>query len=484
IFDSTVETYRPHSTLGLSVGGCAHGDRPAAHRATEVAAASTKWTRCAAPVTSARGRGHDDFTFREPKCQGRSFPGRLSSSAAANAIRCATDAHWSAHCSERCRRALQRGGTMIDDERQMRPGSEVHLDEWVTPEIADEHGYIRAGKVLEWMDVVGVLAATRHCRSPVVTASIDGMELQKPIRVGERLAMTASVAFTTPRSIGVSVAMRHGAPDDATPPSSVAGYMTFVALDDEGKPLHVPQFQPETPAEVARFREGRLRSEFRKKMLSGQLPDLDAVNAPAPENPLFIRELLKLLPRSLQLPFERGRATGERHPHPSYVHKIEPIRGGKLNFHGTPYGGTLMRWIESSAQLSARSHLHGNPVRLVGLHGLTFIRPVARHVFIHVRSAIAHTGTDSLTALVNVHAEDPTAGSQTETLRAFLTYAPVAANGAGAPAICALECVGDEELGLFKEVEHRLALQRTLRDGSAGAMTVPRAADLAFRETR
>jgi len=373
---------------------------------------------------------------------------------------------------------------MIDEERQMRPGSEVHLDEWVTPEIADEHGYIRAGKVLEWMDVVGVLAATRHCRSPVVTASIDGMELQKPIRVGERLAMTASVAFTSPRSIGVSVAMRHGAPDDATPPSSVAGYMTFVALDDEGKPLPVPQFQPETPAEVARFREGRLRSEFRKKMLSGQLPDLDAANAPAPENLLFIRELLKFLPRSLKLPFERGRVTGERHGHPSYVHKIEPIRGGKLNFHGTLYGGTLMRWIESSAQLSARSHLHGNPVRLVGLHGLTFIRPVARHVFIHVRSAIAHTATDSLTALVNVHAEDPTAGSQTETLRAFLTYAPVAANGAGAPAICALECVGDEELGLFKEVEHRLALQRTLRDGSAGAMTVPRAADLAFRETR
>ena len=373
---------------------------------------------------------------------------------------------------------------MIDEERQMRPGSEVHLDEWVTPEIADEHGYIRAGKVLEWMDVVGVLAATRHCRSPVVTASIDGMELQKPIRVGERLAMTASVAFTSPRSIGVSVAVRHGAPDDATPPSSVAGYMTFVALDDEGKPLPVPQFQPETPAEVARFREGRLRSEFRKKMLSGQLPDLDAANAPAPENPLFIRELLKLLPRSLKLPFERGRATGERHPHPSYVHKIEPIRGGKLNFHGTLYGGTLMRWIESSAQLSARSHLHGAPVRLVGLHGLTFIRPVARHVFIHVRSAIAHTATDSLTALVNVHAEDPTAGSQTETLRAFLTYAPVAANGAGAPAICALECVGDEELGLFKEVEHRLALQRTLRDGSAGAMIVPRAADVAVRETR
>jgi acyl-CoA hydrolase len=365
------------------------------------------------------------------------------------------------------------------DEQQARAGSEVHLDEWVTPEIADEHGYIRAGKILEWMDVVGVLAATRHCRRPVVTASVDGMELQKPIRVGERVAMTASVAFTSPRSIGVSMAMRHGAPEETTPPSSVAGYMTFVALDEAGDPLPVPQFQPETPSEVARFREGRIRAEFRKKMLAGQLPELQS--APAPENPLFIRELLKLLPRSLQLPFDRAHATGRRHRHFSYVHKIEPIRRDTLNFHGTLYGGTLMRWIETCAQLSARSHQHGAPVRLVGLHGLTFIRPVERHVFIHVRSAIAHTGPDSLTALVNVHAEDPTASGQVETLRAFLTYAPIAINGASEP-VCALECVGDEEIGLFKEVEHRQALQRTLRDGSAGMLTRPGAANAPARE--
>src|SRR3954469_14959215 len=352
---------------------------------------------------------------------------------------------------------------------QIRPSSEVHLDEWVTPEIADESGYIRAGKILEWMDVVGVLAATRHCRHPVVTASVDGMELQKPIRVGERVAMTARIAFTSSRSIGVSFAMRHGLPDGATPPPSVAGYMTFVILDESGSPLEVPQFQPDTPAEVARFREGRIRYEFRKQVLSGQLPDVVAANQPPAENPLLIRELLKLLPRSLQLPFDRSRAGGHPHSHPSYVHKIEPIRGSKLNFHGTLYGGTLMRWIESAAQLSARSHMHGAPVRLVGLHGLTFIRPVERHVFIHVRSVIAHTAQDSLTALVNVHAEDPIAGTQIETLRAFLTYVPVAAGGEAAAPICALECLGDEERAIFEEVEHRLALQRRLGDPAVAA---------------
>jgi acyl-CoA hydrolase len=356
---------------------------------------------------------------------------------------------------------------MSDEELQLRPGAEVHLDEWVTPEIADESGYIRAGKILEWMDVVGVLAATRHCRRPVVTASIDGMELQKPIRVGERVAMTAAIAFTSTRSIGVSVAMRHG-PDGATLTGSVAGYMTFVTLDPDGHALAVPQFQAETPAELARFREGQIRNEFRKKMISGQLPEVGAANDGPAENPLFIRELLKLLPRSLKLPFDRAHPNGERHRHLSYVHKIEPIRGGTLNFHGTLYGGTLMRWIESAAQLSARSHLHGGPVRLVGLHGLTFIRPVQRHVFVHVRSMIAHTTRETLTALVNVRAEDPIAGKQVETLRAFLTYAPVAAPGTES-AICPLECIGDEDRAIFSEVEHRLALQRRLGAEAAAA---------------
>jgi acyl-CoA hydrolase len=290
------------------------------------------------------------------------------------------------------------------------------------------------------------------------------------------------VSFTSPRSIGVSVAMRHGLPQDPTPRSSVAGYMTFVALNEDGQATPVPQFQPQTPAEAARFREARIRSEFRKSMSAGQpgvAESPDPAPAPEAEKRLFIRELLNRLPRSLQLPFGMGGDAPQRHDHPSYVHKIEPVRGSKLNFHGTLYGGTLMRWIETCAQLSARSHLHGAPVRLVGLHGLTFIRPVERHVFIHVQSAVAHTSTDSLTALVNVHAEDPIGGDSIETLRAFLTYAPIAVNGGKEVAICALECIGDDERALFHEVERRLALQRSLRESAAAR---PQSASTGARE--
>jgi acyl-CoA hydrolase len=342
----------------------------------------------------------------------------------------------------------------------VRSRPDAHLDEWVAPDIADEHGFLRAGKILEWMDVVGVLAATRHCRRPVATASVDGIELLHPIRVGERLTMTAALGHTSERSIGVSVSMRHG--KHAAEQRSLTGYMTFIALDAHGKPAPVPQFRAETPEEVARFREGNLRREFRKKLLAGQLP------APPPrgrEQTLFALELLKLLPRTFPRLFDRIEVPEPRRRHLSYVHKIEPVRASKLNFHGTLYGGTLMRWIEATANLSARAYLDGAPVRLCGLHGLTFIRPVRRHVFVHIRSVVAHTANESLTVLVNVEAEQPLVGEQEETLRAFLTYVPLDAK----LRIPQLECVGDEEQAAFDEVEHRLALQRSLGDAVASA---------------
>ena len=336
-----------------------------------------------------------------------------------------------------------------------RPGPEVHLDEWVAPDIADEHGYLRAGKILEWMDVVGALAGTRHCRRPVVTASIDGMELASPIRVGARVTLAAQVAHTSERSAGISVTMEH----DGQP--CVGAYMTFVALDDDGKAMRVPQVVPETPAECARFREGELRREFRKKLAAGLAPLVVAPHSSQGEGNadgvLLLREWLKTLPR-LRLPWDRSDPMRPRTRHVSYIHKIEPVRVGKLNFHGTLYGGTLMRWLEGAASLSARAYLAGRPVRLTGLHGLTFIRPASRDVFVHIRSVVVHITNDSVTTLVEVRAEDPVAGSYVEILRAFLSYAPLEA-GASIPP---LECAGEDETALFQEVEHRRALRRAI----------------------
>jgi acyl-CoA hydrolase len=270
--------------------------------------------------------------------------------------------------------------------------------------------------------------------------------------------------------MGVAVSMTRHEQAVGGPSPTLQGYMTFVALDDDGKAAAVPQLQPETPEEIARFREGSVRREFRRKLETGQLPPPHSAanDDPTPDYRLFIRESLKLLPISFRLPWDRADSTKPRTRQRSYVHKIEPIRSSKLNFHGTLYGGTLMRWIETTAHLSARAYLDGKPVRFAGVHGLTFIRPVTQHVFVHIRSMVVHAAADSLTVIVNVHAEDPIAGGQEETLRAFLTYAPVSATAAPPARIPPVECQSDEERALFDEVEHRLALQRSLARPATG----------------
>jgi acyl-CoA hydrolase len=249
--------------------------------------------------------------------------------------------------------------------------------------------------------------------------------------------------------------MLHGLATDEKMRRCVDGYMTFVALDEQGQLSDVPQFVPETPVEVARFREGQLRREFRRKLELGTVSTMEPLkDVPTSDQPLLVRELLKRLP--FRMPWDRDLRPQGRHS--SYMHTIEPVREQHLNFHGTLYGGTLMRWMENTAGLSARAYA-GSAVRLVGLHGLNFIRPVHRNVFVHIRSVVVHTSDADLTVLVNVHAENPIDGSYDETLRAFVTYVPV--GDATSPRIPPLERQSEEDRALFEEVEHRLALQRS-----------------------
>lgn len=336
-------------------------------------------------------------------------------------------------------------------------GSEVHLDEWVGPGIVDSSGYLRPGKILEWMDVVGVIVSSRYARAPVVTASVDGLVLTQPIQVGSRVTMTAKVGYTSARTIGVCVNMDHIANNAALnkKKNSVKGYMVFVALGDDQKPISVPQFVPGTPSEEKLYNEGLLRQEFRaqaKEKESGQMREEMPWNHPS-----ALKEMLKQLPKSLRAPWERPEPRGVRSRHYSYIHKIEPVFAGQLNFTGTLYGGTLVKWVETAAHLSAKAFLDGADVTMTGLHGLNFLQPVKKNVFLHIRSHVVHTTDENLTVLTEVQAEDPVANEIESTLRAFLTYRPLRK-----VTIPNLPLDSEDDRKLFREVNARLELHKKL----------------------
>jgi acyl-CoA hydrolase len=83
------------------------------------------------------------------------------------------------------------------------------------------------------------------------------------------------------------------------------------------------------------------------------------------------------------------------------------------------------------------------------------------NLFVHIRSMVAHVGSQSITVLVSVQAEDPVRGEFYDTVRAFLTYTPLKVKS-GIARIPPLACVGEEEEALFHEVESRILLQRII----------------------
>ena len=126
-----------------------------------------------------------------------------------------------------------------------------------------------------WMDIAAAIAAQRHCNAPVVTASVDNISFENPIKLGNTVHIEAKVsrAFTTSMEVHLKV---WG--EDFTQQykyKSNEAYYTFVALDPNRKPRHVPQLIAETKEDVELF-EGALRRRQVRLILGGKMNPDDA----------------------------------------------------------------------------------------------------------------------------------------------------------------------------------------------------------------
>ena len=142
--------------------------------------------------------------------------------------------------------------------------SKVEMTEIVFPNDANPLGNVMGGRVMHWIDICAAVAAGRHARSPVVTASVDKIDFKRPVRVGGILVLHASVnyAHRTSMEVGVKVFNEERASGNRNHVASA--YLTFVALDgDTGTPRPVLPVVPETDDEKRRHREAIQRRERR-----------------------------------------------------------------------------------------------------------------------------------------------------------------------------------------------------------------------------
>jgi acyl-CoA hydrolase len=133
------------------------------------------------------------------------------------------------------------------------------MAEFALPVYSNPLGNVLGGHIMHLVDLAGATAAIRHCRCAVVTASVDSMSFLHPIKIGQLITLKASVnrVFRTSMEVGVKVLVEDLHRGIVYHTNS--SYVTFVALDDDGKPRPVPPVIPETAAEKRRWREADAR---------------------------------------------------------------------------------------------------------------------------------------------------------------------------------------------------------------------------------
>jgi acyl-CoA hydrolase len=143
--------------------------------------------------------------------------------------------------------------------------SRTEMTELVLPQDSNLLGNILGGRVMHLIDVAGAIAAHRHCHRQVVTASVDHLDFLNPVRVGDLIVLEAQVnrAFHTSVEVGVEVFSEDSVA--SVRKHTTHAFLTFVALDEAGKPVAVPPLIVKTSEERRRFREAGERRNLRLK---------------------------------------------------------------------------------------------------------------------------------------------------------------------------------------------------------------------------
>ena len=143
--------------------------------------------------------------------------------------------------------------------------SHTILTDIVLPPDTNYHGTIFGGNVMAYIDKVATIAAMRHCRRVVVTASSDSLDFLSPIKTGEAICVEGYVTWTHNTSMEIYVKVQAENLLTGEKRLTSRAYLTFVALDENNKPVAVPPVIPETEEERWNYQTAQERYESRKR---------------------------------------------------------------------------------------------------------------------------------------------------------------------------------------------------------------------------
>lgn len=142
--------------------------------------------------------------------------------------------------------------------------SRTVMTQIIFPGDTNYFGTMFGGKVMEYIDKIAAIAAMRHARKAVVTASSDSLDFLAPVTVGEIIELEAFVTWTHRSSMEVYVKVQSENLLTGEKKTTATSYLTLVAMED-GRPSQVPQVIPETDEEIRIHQGAAERHEQRKK---------------------------------------------------------------------------------------------------------------------------------------------------------------------------------------------------------------------------
>jgi acyl-CoA hydrolase len=141
--------------------------------------------------------------------------------------------------------------------------SSVIMSHLMMPQDANVAGNVHGGVIMKYVDNAGGVVAARHARCNVVTASIDRLDFHYPAFIGDLLTLKASINFVGKTSMEIGVRVETEDVRSGKVHHTASAYLTFVALDENGRPKELPPLLLESDEDMRRNREARSRREAR-----------------------------------------------------------------------------------------------------------------------------------------------------------------------------------------------------------------------------
>lgn len=272
-------------------------------------------------------------------------------------------------------------------------------------DVATLGGGVRGGRILEWVDKAAYACAAAWSGGYSVTAYVGNISFGRDISSGDIVEVTATLVHTGRSSMHIECEVSSADPRVGTFRAASSCLLVFVAVDDDGRPTPVRQWEPMFVADVARSAQAQERAERRRRIEAAmELADYRASSA-----------ALEVDTRFLAAPTD-------------------------VNWGGKAHGGRVMSWIDDAAYLcgvrwcsgasGATGHAAGE-VATAYMGGVRFYRPIHIGQVAEVSARLIHTGRQTMHVAVHVRAFWPREGSETARLAAHSLTVLAALDGNG-----------------------------------------------------